>query len=352
MNNTNNTGEFLNGSSFVDHVETYITFQIATYIGLYWIPIIVPIGLVGNTLSFLVMITPSNRKMSTCIYMAAISINDNIMMLLVLHIWLVTTIEVHKPHPFESKFIAFLIFYAMQNSTLQVLAMTVDKFIAIKWPHKTAIYSTAKGAKITVASVLMFVLCYNIPHIFITKITKAGLCLSYAIGGEATKFYSWLSFILNGLLSFLLLIQKVRSSRKMFGGNGPEEGQDERNGHVQSAAAIRQNKMKNIENQLTIMLLLVTTLFLVLMIPTCIRFVYTSFVTRDTPAKYASPMLFYHISRLLYSTNSGINFFLYCVSGQKFRNDLNEIFCGRKESQRNNTSHSIEATAVNPSILN
>ena len=39
-------------------------------------------------------------------------------------------------------------------------------------------------------------------------------------------------------------------------------------------------------------------------------------------------MLIYQISLKLYTANSGINFFLYCISGHKFRKDLKEIlFC-------------------------
>ena len=34
--------------------------------------------------------------MSTCIYMAAISINDNMMMFLALYAWLVTTLKVYQ----------------------------------------------------------------------------------------------------------------------------------------------------------------------------------------------------------------------------------------------------------------
>ena len=66
---------------FMEEVQTQITFKIASYINDYWFPILIPIGLVGNTLSFLVMMKPNNRKISTCFYMVAISINDNLMML-------------------------------------------------------------------------------------------------------------------------------------------------------------------------------------------------------------------------------------------------------------------------------
>ena len=92
--------------------------------------------------------------------------------------------------------------------------------------------------------------------------------------------------------------------------------------------------MKNIENQLTTMLLLVTMLFLILMFPINIRFVYTNFVARGTPAKYANFFFLYHLSHKLYFTNNGVNFFLYCISGQKFRNDLKNILGFGKELNR------------------
>ena len=127
-----------------------------------------------------------------------------------------------------------------------------------------------------------------------------------------------------------IIVQKVRRSRQMFGDNEfHENGQEHSKIQIQKqinlATTRRQKTMKSAENQLTIMLLLVTTLFLILMIPTYLRFVYTNIATRDTPAKYSSLMLFYHVSHKLYNTNNGINFFLYCISGQKFRNDVKDI---------------------------
>ena len=71
-------------STFMEEVETYMMYVVASFIDMYWFPVLIPIGLVGNTLSFLVMIKPNNRKMSTCIYMAAISVNDNLMIVLCL----------------------------------------------------------------------------------------------------------------------------------------------------------------------------------------------------------------------------------------------------------------------------
>ena len=139
--------------TFLEQVKTYTTFKVATFLTTYWFPVLVPIGLVGNTLSFLVMIKPNNRKLSTCIYMAGISVNGNFMMFLGLNNWLVSAMKVHEFKPLECTFSSYAVLLCLQNSTFLVLAMTSDKYIAIKWPHRAAIYSTSRRATVTVIGV-------------------------------------------------------------------------------------------------------------------------------------------------------------------------------------------------------
>ena len=74
-----------------------------------------------------------------------------------------------------------------------------------------------------------------------------------------------------------VIVKTVRKSRKMFRSNIETEGTD-----------TRQKTMKNAQNQLTTMLLLVTTLFLILVVTTYVRFIYAAFVTSDTPSKFAT----------------------------------------------------------------
>ena len=116
--------DFLKANTFLEEVHTFMTFKVATHITRYWFPIMVPIGLIGNTLSFLVMIKPNNRKKSTCIYMAAISINDNLMMFMALRNWFITELLVHHRDLTQCKIGAFVGLLLLQNSTFQVVAMT------------------------------------------------------------------------------------------------------------------------------------------------------------------------------------------------------------------------------------
>ena len=310
--------------TFMDEVKTYMTFRIANFINTYCYPILVPIGLVGNTLSFTVMIRSRNRKMSTCIYMAAISINDNLMMLMCFHDYFVAGLQMHKWYPIECKFAAFVALFALQNWTYLILFMTIDKYIAIKWPHKAATYSTPGRAKRIALGLYGLVCIYNMPHCFLSSVI-GNKCFNFGVRNFISKVYSWFSFCVNVIIPFTFLIhmnyvivKTVRNSHKM---------------HVSSGIVTRQAAMKSTENQLTIMMLLVTTLFLILLCPTYIRFIFLLFARVDTPLQYANSMLFYEITSKLYNTNSGINFLLYCISGKKFRNDLKEIlYCTKTES--------------------
>ena len=326
--------------TFMEEIKSYTSFKIAHFIIMYWFPFFIPIGLVGNILSFFVMIKPNNRKMSTCIYMAAISINDNIMMLVCLHDYLVSGLQLHEWNQVECKLTSLISLFALQNGTFQVLAMTLDKYIAIKWPHKAVTYSTPRRAKLIVVGLSVFAFVYNVPPLFFSNIFD-NHCYLYGSGSVIARVYSWLSFVLNAIIPFTLLIhmnfvivKTVRISGKLFKGDVTITGME-----------ARQRTMKIAENQVTLMLLLVTTLFLILLCPTYIRFIYLLFAKINTPLDYANSALFIQITYKLYSSNNGINFFLYCISGQKFRNDLKEILCFRgichpSPSQRNDQPQS------------
>ena len=187
--NSSVTMDIITGDTFMEEVNTFTVFKVATFLVKYWFPMLVPIALLGNIFSFLVMIKPNNRKMSTCIYMAAISINDNLQILLALHTWLVTTLEIHERYPIECKIKVSIALMSLQNSTFQVLAMTIDKYIAIKWPHKAASYSTPRRVKIIVIVACVIAIIYNIPHFFLTGVIGRS-CVSYSVGGLITKIYS------------------------------------------------------------------------------------------------------------------------------------------------------------------
>ena len=99
-------------------------------------------------------------------------------------------------------------------------------------------------------------------------------------------------------------------------------------------------KIKNSEKQIVTTLLLVTFVFLTLNIPVRAMVFYLNFSTGNTPYYYAGLHLFYQIGEKAYYTNHGINFFLYVISGQKFRADLRNLFISRKKDEELTFKHS------------
>ena len=228
-------------------------------------------------------------------------------------------------------------------STLFILNMTFERFYSIIRPHKAASFNTVKRAKFSIVCSVIFSVSYNIPHLYITfsegrRCGPFGRAMKTSIG----QFYYWFSLFLNFALPFILLlimncfiIHTIRQrpkninrrSQSTIQGQGRSEGQA--------------SKIKSSEMQIFIILLLVTFGFLFLTTPAYVLFVYINFGNlTKSPKTYAGYRLFHSVAQKLYYTNYGINFYLYVISGKKFRGDLVELFV-RSKTRQNYIANSV-----------
>ena len=185
-----------------------------------------------------------------------------------------------------------------------------------------------KRAKFSIIVTIIFSFLYNIPHFFISSNTGKIVCNAYgkAIKNVYGQMYYWLSFTLNFALPFVLLLmmntviihtlrKRSEKIKRRPGGQGQSEGES----------------MKNTERQITVMLLLVTFGFLILSTPGYIMVFYTNYIdVRKSAHTFAGYYLFYNVGQKTFYSNYGINFFLYVISGRKFREDLIKLFSCQK----------------------
>ena len=224
--------------------------------------------------------------------------------------------------------------------------MTFERFYSIIQPHKAASFNTVKRAKIIIACSVIFSVIYNVPHVFTTtnegkRCGPFGKAMTTAFG----RFYFWFSLVINFILPFILLlimnafiIHTIRQRSKFIGNNSWKKGQ----GHEG-----QMDKIKNSEMQIFVILLLVTFGFLVLTTPAYAFFFYINIADfRATPKTYAGYLLFHSAAQKLHYTNFGINFYLYVISGSKFRADLLALFLKKKESQNSENSTSVSAIST------
>ena len=217
-------------------------------------------------------------------------------------------------------------FMASLSSVFLVVGMTFERFYSIIRPHKAASFNTVKRAKITISCMIIFSILYSIPHFFTTTVFGRN-CLTYSNPSLAVfgKYYFWLSVTIIFAIPFVLLLSMnsviihalhKRSTLSLSSSKS----------QTQTFTESENVKAKQNEKQIYIMLLLVTFTFLFLNTPVNVMILYVQFVQGSSPSFIAGMHLFYQVSEKMYTTNHGINFFLYVLSGRKFRTDLMNLF--------------------------
>ena len=217
---------------------------------------------------------------------------------------------------------------------LLILAMTFDRFYGIIKPHKVSSFNTVKRAKITSVCIILFGIIYNFPHIFFT-LDVGNSCVPYGktIGFTYGQVYYWLSFVVNYMFPFVALlvmnsfiIHTIRNRKNLAAG---QSGQHQ----------------KSSDSQIFIILLLVTFSFLLLTTPAYMLFLFNMIIDfNQSPRHQAGFQLFYSISEKTWYTNNAINFFLYIMSGTKFRKDFLLLF-GLYKRQENESDKTVSMSS-------
>ena len=249
------------------------------------------------------------------------------------------------PGPFWfCTFVCTMNFFGFLCSTLLVVSMTFDRFYNILMPLQAASFNTVKRAKITILCIYLFSLAYNIPQAFLVD-GKTYQCVPYGKVDQIpySMVYYWTSFVINYALPFILLLSMnsviIHKIRLRQFGNSLDEGPSESQGQIQPR--------RNSEGQTFAILLLVTFALLILTTPAYIFFIYIQVIDfTASPESFASYFLFYHSSFALQVTNYGINFFLYVISGKKFRTDLMKLFQRKHVPNENLISRPTESSSL------
>ena len=201
-------------------------------------------------------------------------------------------------------------------NTLLLVSMTFDRFYSIIRPHKAASFNTVKRAKITIACIVVISILYNIPHLFLTP-HDGWQCLPYGTAMSFTLgvFYYWLSFVIHYALPFALLLSMNSVIAHKISNRSLSSSKRNTKG------------VRTSDSQVFAILLLVTFAFLILTTPGYLLFLFIMFMNFfETAELFAGYYLLYSVAQKLHVTNHGINFFLYVISGQKFRTDLVNLF--------------------------
>ena len=304
------------------------------------LPVIVLLGTVGNVLAFCVLIRRRMRAKSVYFYLAVLACADtSVLYVSAFKAWIrfLTGFELMHISSVSCKLSIFLILCSQHVSAWMVVFLTVDRFLSIWCPFFASWFCTLTRARVMTLVLVCVISAYNV-HVFWTFQLIPGKTLNtrpmctiekvnpfhYIFDYIKTVTYcllpSCLVFILN-----TCIIYKV-SQRK----NDIESAFQ---GKVERGASMYTNKVSFRKNRVTTMLLVISFVWLFLTTPYGILSISRSQFSNYSPSliKFIITITF-----LLFYLNHSVNFYLYCLTGQKIRTEFCDLFqnlflCGRKE---------------------
>lgn len=277
-------------------------------------------GTIGNGLTIPVLNGGKFSDCSTAIYMMALAIFDILTLM-------VTCLSIFLGSYFSDIVImicpirAWLLSALTQISSWLIVAICVERVIAVCQPHKAKCFCTKKRARITTCGISALFLILNVHKLFTIKgKTEPSVCLATPL--FAFQFDTISTGVLYSLLPSLiivicniLIVRKVMKRVKIFGEPQKKD------------ARVIQGQ------NITIMLVVNSSWFVILTLPYQIFTFLNVFIIRFD-------MNIYRIVRfvgfLCLCLNHSINFIFYALCGSVFRKEfLNLYGCTTSSDERN-----------------
>ncbi|XP_012138540.1 C-C chemokine receptor type 1-like [Megachile rotundata] len=323
-----------------DLVEFNLTENVLRSVQLYYTPMLVYFGSLGNCLSMTVFFGTKLCQNSSSIYLGALAISDTGFLVSVFVVWL-NLVEVGLfNQPGFCQFFIYLTTLCSFMSVWLVVAFTIERFIAVQYPlyrQSMCTVARAKAAVFMLTTLGVFlcspVLWFSAPRPQYGKNGNVTEC-HLAEGFESWAIvYNVIDTVLTFAIPFtVIIILNVLIARAIYRHikirksltNEPHILK-EKQPHAQS---FRNNLA---QTKITKMLLVVSSAFLCFNLPAYVLRIYAflHFQNESNLTQTRTLELAQQVSNLLFNTNFGINFILYCATGQNFRTAIRCMFLKR-----------------------
>ena len=275
-------------------------------IKIYVCPVVLAVGIIGNGLSFVVMTRKSLRGQVTSFYLALLAVFDTLALTVgITSNWYHDGLEMSALSEATCKIVIFIDYWFTDAVNWIVSLIALDRLVNIIFPQKAKTWITLKRSVWLSVSVILFLFVINFQLLFIMRIQEKSYENKTYVGCGFTSVQAHTIFSWIDLACFCVIPFTVISS-------------------CNAAVIIRLYLVKSRSTEqrmtsITLKLILVSLIPLVCTTP----FEVYQLSGRDiTEAEHL-----YAISHLLIFVSNSINFFVYCIVGESFRNELRKLFC-------------------------
>ncbi|CAF2126571.1 unnamed protein product, partial [Rotaria magnacalcarata] len=138
--------------------------DISHYIYAIVYPIVFLLGIVGNLLSSLLFSVTKLNRTSCGVYFLLLAVFDTIALIGGLHHCLNIGYRVAIPNATYCRARVFLVYVSMDMTSWMIVAISVDRYLKVKYPITARIYATQKLAMI-VSSIIMIIFIVKNVHL-------------------------------------------------------------------------------------------------------------------------------------------------------------------------------------------
>ena len=302
-----------------------------------WIPSVVLLGLIGNTLSLFVFSARSMKHCSSSTFLAALALVDNIFLLNLGFIWIDGEFYNILRFSVACEIIMFVTYVTAFLSVWFVVGFTAERFVAICFPLRSHLMCSVFREKVMVV-IMAITACLLYNHSFWTiDIILTGPRYRCVIRQEMVSYLqviTWVDTTLTMIVPFILItfmnIQVLKAAaicqgktQSCCGDNKPKLI-----GHNGTSKARKTLRFSS-QMRVTRTLVLVSTTFLMLNLPSHALRLYNLIYTTAHPKDHftVSIQLYFvqEIANFLYYTTFSCNFILYSLYGRHFQKNLKMI---------------------------
>ena len=278
-------------------------------------------GAIGNALAIAVLLRKSIRTTPCAILLIILAFADELSSTMTT---LYVANDYHMKHALDSvfwcKFGGFLSSSAELWSVNILIAVTAERFIAVQYPFKVATICTRRNVSITAELVTLFSFAFNIPTlifaIYIPGRNACGHHPDYKSYNE--NIGSWVDSVIYSYIPIATLIVLNFGILKAMRSATTTSQQ------LSTSSQRDSSRMKHI----TAMCVSVSVALIICLLPIAIqRPVHYVMYDRRDPVNYAMFIFYWFLAWAFLTLNHTINFFLYVITGQRFRQELLNIFC-------------------------
>ena len=244
--------------------------------------------------------------------------------------WILFTFEfdISAQHGALCKLDVFFIYLSGVLSAWTLVAMTAQRAVCVLFPHRANVLCTVGKSKVIVVSLVLFIAVIHTHVLYGVDVGMNDGIKTCVFRKDYDPFFQeiwlWVDMLIFSLLPWLclavsnsLLVWKLRLSLR------------EAKFSLGSGQADRINDRKKKATSISITLIAVSTAFLLLTFPMSFYQIITfMFWMHGSVRTLRSLRVFYYIHQIsfpLWYANSCINFYVYCLTGSKFRREAKQI---------------------------